>query len=290
MKPGTHLKSMFSPNYGAESMGVAPVLSIIIPVYNERAHLAEFVDFIYRSDCPIDREFIFIDDLSSDGSREMLRELQLVRNFTLIEQETHQGKGAAVRRGIQIAHGDYILIQDADFELDPNDVPLLLEPLLEGRADCVYGSRFKKTNQQVHRTLRYFVNRSLTFVSNLFSGIYLTDVAVCYKITKADLLKSMNLRTSRFGFDVEFTAYIAKTAARIFELPIRYYPRTKYEGKKIGWTDGMAAFCHILRFNFLVPLDKAFNNLPSKYLRSPLRNPSNASHNAETSEPKHKTA
>ena len=157
------------------------------------------------------------------------------------------------------------MIQDADFEYDPNDVPTLLKPLLDDQADVVYGSRFKQTSPQVHRTYHYFVNRILTALSNLFSGIYLTDMETCYKLFRADLIKSMNLTSRRFEIEVELTAYSAKTSARIFELPISYRPRTQLEGKKIGWRDGVYALYHLVRYNFFRSFKQSFKGLPEKY-------------------------
>jgi len=239
-------------------------LSIVIPVYNEERQLRQVIPTLYETKYPIDREFIFIDDCSNDQSLLILKELQPQYGFTLLEQPRNQGKGAAVIRGFDAAQGDLIMIQDADFEYDPKDVPALLEPLIQNQADVVFGSRFKK-GPQVHRTYHYFVNRFLTVLSNLLSGIYLTDMETCYKIFKKDLLKSMNLSSQRFGIEVELTAYIAKTRARIFELPIHYYPRTRLQGKKIGWKDGVAALGHIWKFNRMVHFDQAFKDLPSAY-------------------------
>lgn len=240
-------------------------LSIIVPVFNEEKHLREIVDYLMSSPCPMNREWIFIDDCSTDTSREILRDLQKKYDFRLIEQKQNEGKGAAVIKGIQSATGDLIMIQDADFEYDPFDVPSLLTPFFENRADVVYGSRFKKSAHQVHRTYHYFVNRLLTFLSNLMSGIYLTDMETCYKVFRSDLLKSMRLKSKRFGIEVEFTAYLAKTSARVFELPIHYYPRTQLQGKKINWKDGVAALYHLLRFNYLVSPKRAFEQLPERY-------------------------
>lgn len=240
-------------------------ISIIVPVFNEETHLRNVFEYLMKSPSNIEREFIFVDDCSKDKSLEILKELNLTHSFKLIKQDKNQGKGAAIIRGIKECTGDIIMIQDADFEYDPWDVPKLIEPIIDNRADVVFGSRFKKNAPQIHRTYHYFVNRFLTTVSNLFSGIYLTDMETCYKIFRADLIKSMNLESNRFGIEVEFTAYIAKTSARIFELPVHYYPRTTLQGKKINWKDGVAALIHLFKFNFLRNYDEAFSNLPDRY-------------------------
>lgn len=241
------------------------VLSIVVPVFNEARQLDQVIDMLMKSPCPLKREWIFVDDCSTDSSREMLKRKAEQYGFRLILQEYNQGKGAAVIRGFKEATGDLIMIQDADFEYTPYDVPRLLEPLINDAADVVYGSRFKKNAMQVHRTYHYFVNRFLTFVSNLLSGLYLTDMETCYKIFRKDFLKSMNLTSKRFGIEVELTAYVAKTEARIVELPIRYFPRTVLQGKKINWKDGVAALWHLYRFNVLIGREEAFNQLPEEY-------------------------
>ena len=243
-----------------------PTLSVVVPVYNEERYLRNVTEVLMKSPCPVDREWIFVDDCSTDNSLAILKELSQKFNFRVIEQNPNQGKGAAVIRGFKEATGELIMIQDADFEYDPNDVPSLLQPLLDGKADVVYGSRFKKNASQVHRTYHYFVNRFLTILSNLFSGIYLTDMETCYKIFRQDLLKPMKLQSQRFGIEVELTAYIAKVRARIYELPISYYPRTQLQGKKINWKDGVAALWHLIRFNFLIRAQDAFEVIPERYL------------------------
>lgn len=242
-------------------------LSLIVPVYIEAKRLREVVDFLYSFSFPIQQEWIFIDDKSTDGSLEILRELSKKYPMKLLEQDRNQGKGAAVIRGFKEATGDIIMIQDADFEYHPKDIPSLLQPIIDNEADVVYGSRFKKTAIQVHRTYHYFVNRFLTFCSNLMSGIYLTDMETCYKVFRADLLKPMQLTSQRFGIEVELTAYLGKVRARIFELPISYFPRTQLQGKKIGWKDGVAALRHLVHFNYFVSREQAFKDLPEKYNR-----------------------
>ncbi|MBI3542774.1 MAG: glycosyltransferase family 2 protein [Deltaproteobacteria bacterium] len=245
-----------------------PKLSIIVPVFNEEPRLAECIDMLMRSRYPVEREWIFVDDCSSDASLRVLHECAKRHGFVVIEQKPNKGKGAAVILGIERASGDFIMIQDADFEYDPNDVPALLAPLIEGKADVVYGSRFKNS-LQVHRTYHYFVNRFLTMMSNLLSGIYVTDMETCYKIFRSDVLKAMKLRSRRFGIEIELTAYIAKIRARIFELPISYFPRTYLQGKKISWKDGLAALFHLVRFNLMTSVDEAFDRtrLPTEALK-----------------------
>jgi len=235
-----------------------PILTLIVPIYNEERQLKEVIHRLMNTPCPIPREWIFVDDCSTDQSLSILEDLQSEYVFRILKHSVNQGKGSAVRTGINAATGDFVLIQDADFEYDPQDIPALLEPLLRNQADVVYGSRFKKNVTQVHRTYHYLINLFLTFLSNLFSGLYLTDMETCYKVFRTEILQSMNLRSERFGFEVEVTAYIAKTTARVFELPISYYPRTRLQGKKINWKDGFAALFHIIRFNVFTSSEVAF--------------------------------
>jgi glycosyltransferase involved in cell wall biosynthesis len=242
-------------------------LSLVVPVYNEAPNLREVVPLLYSVPYGLDTEWIFIDDKSTDGSLGILEELSKQYPMKLLSQTTNQGKGAAVIRGFKEATGDLIMIQDADFEYTPFDIPSLLEPLLKNQADVVYGSRFKKNSTQVHRTYHYFVNRFLTLMSNLFSGIYLTDMETCYKIFRAEVLKPMQLQSKRFGIEVELTAYLGKIRVRIHELPIAYFPRSVLQGKKINWKDGVAALKHLVYFNWMVSQDRAFKGLAPKYLK-----------------------
>jgi glycosyltransferase involved in cell wall biosynthesis len=242
-------------------------LSLVIPVYNEARQLQQVVEHFFKVEFPLSTEWIFVDDRSTDGSLDILNDLAKKFPIQVIAQKTNQGKGAAVIRGFEAATGDFIMIQDADFEYDPRDIPALLKPLMQDEADVVYGSRFKKSSSQVHRTYHYFVNRFLTLVSNLFSGIYLTDMETCYKVFRADLLKAMQLQSRRFGIEVELTAYLGKVRTRIYELPVSYFPRTRLQGKKINWKDGVAALKHLIYFNFFVSVEEAFKNLPQRYFR-----------------------
>jgi len=258
---------------------------VVVPVFNEAAQLQEALENLVRSPCPVPREWIVVDDASTDGSGAILDALAQRYPLRVLHLTRNRGKGACVIRGFQEARGDYVMIHDADFEYDPRDIPSLLEPLLAGQADVVYGSRFRKEAQQVHRTYHYVVNRLLTVLSNWLSGIYLTDMETCYKVFRADLVRAMKLRSQRFGIEVELTAYVAKTRARIFERPIRYYPRSRLQGKKIGWQDGLAALFHLVRFNWLTRRDDAFRDLPVRYLEGfpPPLPPQHASEDPEDS-------
>lgn len=224
-------------------------VSLIIPVYNEEQHLEKFCKIIDDLELEVAKELIFVNDQSTDGSSEILKKFPFKSDVKLFEQPKNCGKGAALRLGIKKATGDIIGIQDADFEYDVDDVPRLVEELVRGKADVVFGSRFKKSGSQVHRTFHYFVNRFLTLLSNLCSGLYLTDMETCYKFFRADIIKNIELQSDRFGFEPEVTAKIAALKVRVAEFPISYFPRSYIEGKKITWKDGVAAIRHIFYYN-----------------------------------------
>jgi glycosyltransferase involved in cell wall biosynthesis len=224
------------------------LLSIIMPVYNEAGSVAASIARV-RS-VPVNMELVVVDDGSKDGTRPILQQLAAAGAIhRLILHEVNRGKGAAVRTGIAQATGDIIVIQDADLEYDPHELPRLMEPILDGRADAVFGSRFLG---EVHRVLYFWhrvANGALTLLSNMFTDLNLTDMETCYKMVRADLLQQLVLRTDRFGIEPELTARLAQSGARIYEVPISYSGRTYAEGKKIGWKDGAAAVWHILRAN-----------------------------------------
>jgi glycosyltransferase involved in cell wall biosynthesis len=241
-------------------------LTVVVPVFNEAADVRDALAALLQAACPIEREVIVVDDGSTDGTTQLLRPLASTGAVRLIERPRRGGKSVAVADGIAAATGDCLIVHDADREYDPNDIPRLLAPLLAGEADVVYGSRFRREGREVHRTFHFLGNRLLTLCSNVLSGIYLSDMETCYKLIRADLVKSMRLRSRGFGWEVEATAYIAKTGARVFEMPISYYPRTRAGGKKIGWRDGVAALGYLVRFNLLVDFNDAFRDLPAHYI------------------------
>jgi glycosyltransferase involved in cell wall biosynthesis len=225
-------------------------LSIVIPVYNEEATLAEIVKRVQAT--PYDKELIIVDDASKDRSREILQGLaQEYDNIRIFFHDRNRGKGAALRTGFSQVTGDVVLIQDADLEYNPVDYPELLKPIERGVADVVYGSRL--VGAAPHRVLffwHYVGNTMVTTLSNMFTNLNLTDMETCYKVFKAEIIKDIKIKSDRFGVEPELTAKIARKRCRIYEVPISYDGRDYSEGKKITWRDGIAAIYYIIRFRF----------------------------------------
>jgi glycosyltransferase involved in cell wall biosynthesis len=224
-------------------------LSIVIPCYNERSTIEAVIDAV-RAAPGGEKEIIVVDDCSRDGSGELLEGPLRAKVDRVLRHPVNRGKGAALRTGIAHATGDIVIIQDADLEYDPQQYPLLIEPILQDKADVVYGSRFLGGGP--HRVL-YFWHRVgngvLTLLSNMFTNLNLTDMETCYKVFRRDIIQSIRIEEDRFGFEPEITAKIAKLRCRIFEVGISYYGRTYEEGKKIGWRDGVRAMWCIARYN-----------------------------------------
>ena len=226
-------------------------LSIIIPCYNEKTTIRKIVEVVRASPIP-NKEIIIVDDCSKDGTRDILATEVSPLVSKILYHEVNQGKGAALRTG-KAATGDFVIIQDADLEYDPNEYPLLLAPVLAGKADVVFGSRFLKCSP--HKVVSFWGhslgNGLLTLMSNMMSGIRLTDMETCYKLFKREIIQSIIIEENRFGFEPEITAKIAKKRCIIFEVGISYYGRGYDEGKKIGWKDGFRALWCIIKYNLL---------------------------------------
>jgi glycosyltransferase involved in cell wall biosynthesis len=225
-------------------------LSIVVPVYNEKDTLEEIIRRV--QDTPYAKEIIAVDDASVDGSRDILNRLsQQHDNLKVFFHDKNQGKGAALRTGFAQVTGEVVIIQDADLEYDPLDYPVLLDPIQKGLADVVYGSRL--IGAQPHRVLyfwHYMGNRCVTFLSNMFTNLNLSDMEVGFKVFKAEVLRDIKIKSNRFGVEPELTAKVAKQNFRVYEVPISYHGRDYAHGKKITWRDGIAAIFHILRFRF----------------------------------------
>jgi len=234
----------------ATSTATPRKLSVVIPVYNERATLAKLVERVLKVDVGLEMEVVLVDDGSTDGSRELVKSLAS-GPVRAIFHEANRGKGAALRTGFEGASGDLVVVQDADLEYDPREYPTLLGPLLDGRADVVFGSRFLSGPHRVLFFWHSVGNKLLTLMSNMFTNLNLTDMETCYKMFRIEVLRSIRLESNRFGFEPEITAKVARGGWRVYEVPISYSGRDYSEGKKITWRDGVAALWHIFKFNVL---------------------------------------
>lgn len=226
-------------------------LSVVVPVYNESQTVRDILRAVESASAQMEKEIIVVDDYSTDGTRDILRNEFNRAPIRVFFHEKNTGKGGAIHTGLREASGDVVLIQDADLEYDPVEYPRLLQPILDGKADVVYGSRF--SGSDAHRVLyfwHYLGNRFLTTLSNMFSNLNLTDMETCYKVFRAETIRAVRLEQKRFGFEPEVTAKIAKLpGCRIYEVGISYHGRTYKEGKKINWKDGVSAIWCILRYN-----------------------------------------
>jgi glycosyltransferase involved in cell wall biosynthesis len=224
-------------------------LSIIIPAYNEKATIENVIRSVAAVPLGLQREIVVVDDFSTDGTRELLSRVSVPRGASLrvLMHERNKGKGAAIRTGLQHITGDIVLVQDADLEYDPRDYPRLLAPILEGRADVVFGNRFHGGAHRVLYFWHFQANRFLTFLANLLTNLNLSDMEVGYKVFRTDIVRRLKLTANRFGFEPEITIKVAKLRCRIYEVPISYHGRTYEEGKKITWRDGVAAVYFLLK-------------------------------------------
>ena len=236
-----------------------PTLSVVIPVYNEINFFERVLVRVENAKLPegVDRQIVCVDDCSTDGTRELLQRLAAERpHLRVLFHDVNQGKGAAIRTGLTSATGDILLIQDADLEYDPAEYPRLLTPILDGRADVVFGSRFIG---ETHRVLYYWHslgNQFLTMLSNMFSDLNLTDMECCYKVFRREVIEQIALKENRFGVEPELTAKVARLGVRIYEVPVSYSGRTYAEGKKINWKDGFSALRCIVQYNLLARGDR----------------------------------
>lgn len=243
---------------------MTPSLSIVIPAYNEKATLAEVANRVLA--LPWVTELVVVDDDSSDGTGAVAAALAAAdKRVKLVKHTRNRGKTAALQSGFARTTGDIVVVQDADLEYDPAEIQQLIAPIVEGYADVVYGSRFlvRKASRVLYFH-HYLANKMLTFFSNTFTNLNITDIETGYKAFKGEMIRDMNIVSSGFGFEVEVTAKVAKLGARVYEVPISYYGRTYAEGKKIGARDGVAALWYVIRFNLFCPLESSFKKAARK--------------------------
>jgi len=226
-----------------------PMLSVVVPIYNERETLAELLDRVAQ--VPLEKEVILVDDGSTDGTREILSRYGDRPGYQVILRPRNQGKGAALREGFRHAQGQIVIVQDSDLEYNPAEYPKLIQPILDGLADVVYGSRFAGSPRRVLYFWHAVGNKFLTLVSNMVTDLNLTDMETCYKVFRREIIQQMPLKSQRFGFEPEITVKVAKAGYRLYEVPISYAGRTYAEGKKIGWKDALDALWSLFYFRFL---------------------------------------
>ena len=225
-------------------------LSIIIPVYNEEKTIMNLIDLVEKVKIPIEKEIVIVDDFSKDNTREVLKKIKK-NNIKVLYHDKNRGKGYAIRTGLKKVTGDIVIIQDADLEYDPNDYGKLIKPILDGKAEVVYGSRVLGRGKHEKSYLTFYLGgRFLSILANLLYRTKITDEATCYKVFKTEIIKDINLKCERFEFCPEVTAKVAKKGIKIIELPIAYHPRSKKQGKKINWKDGLQAIWVLIKYRF----------------------------------------
>jgi len=246
---------------GKTKLEAASCLSVVIPAYNEESTLANVVGEVLK--LPYVLEVIVVDDGSTDGTRQVCEELSRVPKVRIVHMPRNQGKCAALKAGFALSTGEIVIVQDADLEYDPNEIPEVIQPILDGRADVVYGSRFLvRRSARVLYFYHYLANKSLTLFSNLLTNVNFTDVETGYKAFRGNIIRNMVITSKGFGIEIELTAKVAKLGCPIYEVPISYYGRTYEQGKKIGFSDGLMALWYIVKFNVFCNLKSSFTKLP----------------------------